>query len=80
MNGTTGMMVKKDCQKILFNIGIKLGVSPRLISERLLDAQDKCDMLNGDVSQEMLEIAVKLWMDAGKPDYASGCVETSRKP
>jgi hypothetical protein len=61
-----------DCKKILFKVGIKFGVSPKLISERLLDAQDKCDMLNGEIPIEYLEVAVKAWQDAGMPDYASG--------
>lgn len=65
-----------DCKKILFKVGMKFGVSPKLISERLLDAQDKCDMLNGEVPVEMLEIAVQAWQDAGMPDYAHG--ETAR--
>lgn len=66
------MLTKEDCKRILFKVGIKFGVSPRLISERLLDAQDKCDMLNGEVPIEYLEVAVKAWMDAGQPDYAHG--------
>jgi hypothetical protein len=65
-------LTKQDCQKILFKVGIKFGVSPKLISERLLDAQDKCDMLNGEVPIEYLEVAVQAWMAAGMPDYASG--------
>lgn len=66
------MLTKEDCKRILFKVGLKFGVSPKLISERLLDAQDKCDMLNGEVPIEMLEVAVKAWMDAGQPDYAHG--------
>lgn len=66
------LLTKEDCQRILFKVGIKFGVSPALISTRLLDAQDKCDMLNGEVPIEMLEVAVKAWMDAGQPDYANG--------
>lgn len=65
-------LTKEDCKRILFKVGIKFGVSPKLISERLLDAQDKCDMLNGEIPVEMLEVAVKAWMDAGQPDYAHG--------
>ena len=64
-----------ECKKILFKVGIKFGVSPALISTRLLDAQDKCDMLNGEVPIEMLEVAVKAWQDAGMPDYANGHTE-----
>lgn len=65
-------LTKEDCKRILFKVGIKFGVSPALISTRLLDAQDKCDMLNGEIPVEMLEVAVKSWMGAGQPDYANG--------
>ena len=66
------MLTTEDCKKILFKVGLKFGVSPKLISERLLDAHDKCAMLNGEVPIEYLEVAVKAWMDAGQPDYANG--------
>ena len=66
------MLTAKERKRILFKVGIKFGVSPALISTRLLDAQDKCDMLNGEVTVEMLEVAVKGWMDAGQPDYVNG--------
>jgi hypothetical protein len=66
------MLTKEDCKRILFKVGLKFGVSPKLISERLLDAQDKCDMLNGKVPIECLEVATQTWMDAGQPDYAHG--------
>lgn len=65
-------LTAEDCKKILFKVGIKFGVSPKLISERLLDAQDKCDMLNGEVPIDYLEVAVQAWKDAGMPDYANG--------
>lgn len=66
------MLTTDDCKRILFKVGIKFGVSPKLISERLLDAQDKCDMLNGEIPIEYLELAVKAWLDSGMPDYANG--------
>lgn len=65
----------KECQTKLFNLGIKLGVSPTLISTRLLSKEDKQDMLNGLVSDETLETAAKCWIDAGKPNYAEGCTK-----
>lgn len=71
------MLTAEDCKKILFKVGIKLGVSPKLISLRLLDAQDKCDMLNGEIPVEYLEVMVKAWMDAGQPNL-SGCQETPK--
>lgn len=66
------MLTKEQCQKRIFNIAIKLGVSPKLISIRLLSKDDKQDMLNGLVPDETLETAVKCWMEAGMPDYANG--------
>ncbi len=72
MNTSSKSLTKDECKKILFKIGIKLGVSPKLISERLLDDNDKCDMLNGDLSIASLEAATELWRDAGMPDYANG--------
>src|SRR5690606_8398373 len=53
------MRTKEECKRILFNIGIKFGVSSRIISTRMLTPQDKCDMLNGDLTVEALEIYVK---------------------
>lgn len=69
------MLTKEQCQKKLFNLGIKLGVSPKLISTRLLSKEDKEDMLNGLLSDDALECHVKVWKDAGMPDYANGLTE-----
>ena len=65
-------LTKEECQKKLFHLGIKLGVSPKLISTRLLSKEDKQDMLNGLLPDEALECHVKCWMDAGMPNYAEG--------
>lgn len=65
-------LTKEECQKKLFHLGIKLGVSPKLISTRLLSKEDKQDMLNGLIPDETLFVAVKCWMEAGMPDYANG--------
>jgi hypothetical protein len=51
----TSPKTKAECQKIIFNLGVKCGVSPKLIAIRMLNAQDKCDMLNGDLGIEELE-------------------------
>lgn len=66
------MPTRDECKRILSKIGLKLGVSPTLIATRLLSEDDKQDMVNGDVPIESLELHVKLWMDAGMPDYAHG--------
>jgi hypothetical protein len=73
------MPTKQECQKIIFNLGIKCGVSPKLIATRLLSEDDKQDMLRGDLPIEALECAVRLWMDAGMPDYANGLTEPMKK-
>jgi len=70
----------EQCKRILFNLGIKFGVSPKLISERLLSKEDKQDMLNGDVPLETLEVAVELWKQAGMPDYANGHTDPYKTP
>jgi hypothetical protein len=66
------MITQQQCQKRIFNVAIKLGVSPKLIATRLLSIDDKNDMVNGLIPDEVLEIAVRAWMDAGMPDYANG--------
>ncbi len=66
------MLTKQECQKRIFNVAIKLGVSPNLIATRLLSADDKQDMLNGLVPDDTLETAVKCWMAAEMPNYAEG--------
>lgn len=66
------MPTKDECKRILFRIGIKLGVSPNLIATRLLSEEDKQDMVNGLLSIESLECHVKVWMEASMPDYANG--------
>jgi hypothetical protein len=69
------MITKDDCKRILSRVGITLGVSPSLISTRLLGPSDKREMLSGDITYDVLLVAVKLWMDAGMPDYANGCTK-----
>ncbi len=68
----TKTLTVKECKSELFKIGIQLGVSPTLISTRLLSKEDKHDMLNGLVPVDSLMTAVKCWMNAKMPDYANG--------
>ncbi len=65
-------MDAEKCKRKLFDIGIKIGVSPTLISTRLLSKEDKQDMLDGRVEDEALLTAVKCWIEAGMPDYSNG--------
>lgn len=66
------MLTIDECKKMLFNAGITTGVSPKLISERLLSADDKKDMLNGKISMESLITHVKVWKENGMCNYADG--------
>lgn len=69
-------MTKEECKKILSMIGFKLGVSPNLISARLLSDDDKIYMLDGIISIVELESSVEAWRNNGMPDYAHGKRET----
>jgi hypothetical protein len=40
-----------------------------------LSKDDKNDMVNGLITDEQLEVAVKVWMDNKMPDYANGNTE-----
>lgn len=69
------LVSREKCKSDLFKIGIKLGVSPKLISTLLLSDLDKIDMLDGLIEMSALETHVRVWMDNGMPDY----VVTSKK-
>lgn len=64
-----------ECKKVLFKLGIKHGVSPKLISERLLSKDDKDDMLQGLISFETLDCFVKVWKEYGMCNYSNGTGE-----
>ena len=68
-------LTKQECQKKLFDIGLKLGVSPKLIATRLLSKDDKDDMLQGLISDDSLLTAVKIWQENGMPNYENGTCE-----
>lgn len=69
-------LTKEQCQKIIFNAAIKLGCSPKLITTRLLDDQDKVDMKVGLIDIVALECHIEAFMASGMPDYAHGSIET----
>lgn len=72
-------LTEQQCKSIIFNLGIKYGISPARISLKLLSKEDKTDMLNGDIPLDCLDLAVKLWIEAGCPDYANGCSKPTRR-
>lgn len=61
----------KECKSILFKMGIQVGVSPKLISLRLLSKADKQDMLAGLLPLESLITHVKVWAQNGCPNYVN---------
>lgn len=69
------MPTKEQCQHQIFKIGLDLGVSPKLISTRLLSKDDKEDMLQGLIEYDYLVTGVRVWMLNGMPDYANGLHE-----
>lgn len=66
------MRTDKECKSLISSVAWSLGVSPRLISVRLLDDNDKNDLRHGVITKEALKCAVEVWRDNGMPDYANG--------
>lgn len=62
------MKTNEECKKILFTLGIQCGVSPKLISTRLLDDFDKDDIREGLIDISVLKRFVEVWRDMGMPD------------
>lgn len=63
------MPTADECRRMIFNVGLKCGASPKLISTRLLSDDDKNDMLAGSVNEVYLEGAVRVWIENGMPNY-----------
>lgn len=57
------MPTETDCKRLIFKAAISLGAS------------DKHLMLDGEIDEDVLRVAVKCWMDAGVPNYAEGSSE-----
>ncbi len=59
------MRTTEQCKNIIFNLGIEFGVSPRLIAERMLNEQDKGDMLSGVLTIDALRACVEVSKASG---------------
>lgn len=70
-----GQLTKEECKKILSMLGFELGISPNLITTRLLSDNDKVDMLDGLIPIVSLRANIEVWRDNGLPDYAHGLTE-----
>lgn len=72
------MPTVEECKRMISKLGFELGVSPRLITTRLLDAKDKKDLVCGLLPVESLREGVKLWLKNEMPDYAHGQTQPYR--
>lgn len=66
------MPTEEQCKKILSKIGFEIGISPKLISTRLLSKEDKDDMLSGELTKEIIIVHVRVWITNKMPDYTNG--------
>lgn len=69
------MLTDKQCKELISKLAWALGVSPKLISLRLLNEQDKNDIRQGVLNYDALKLNIELWRDNGMPDYANGKLE-----
>lgn len=65
-------LTTQECKRLLSKLGWKLGVSPKLIAERLLSEDDKSDLRRGALPNDALECHITAWIDSGLADYAHG--------
>lgn len=66
------MLTIDECRKMISKVAWEIGVSPKLISTRLLSNEDKKDMINGDLPYDSLLCHAKVWKEQGLRDCASG--------
>lgn len=59
------MLTVEECKRILFKLGIEFGVSPSLISTRLLSVQDKKDMREGVLTIDALRASMEVSKESG---------------
>ena len=72
------MRTKEQCKKIIFDLGEKFKISPKLISTTMLSIKDKEAMLSGEISIVELERYTELWKGNGMPDISSGILGWAR--
>lgn len=70
------LLTDEECKAIIKSVAIKLCARAQLIATRLLTEEDKNDMRQGNLSIEVLEDHIKVWIENGMPDYAHGKHET----
>ena len=66
------MRTDSECKKIISQIAWEVGVSPALISTRLLSDDDKNDIRAGLIDRGSLRVAVEVWIKNGMPNYSKG--------
>lgn len=63
------------CKGIIRKISVQYSIDSKLIVTRLMNQNDKEDMRNGDLSMDVLDLYVSVWIKSGCPDYAHGLTE-----
>lgn len=61
---------KIDMVKLVQNSLKGLNISPQQIIDELLSIEDEQDIVNGNVSTQLLRLHIELWLKAGKPYYS----------
>lgn len=63
-------LTDEECKKIISILAKKYSVRAFLITNKLMDADDKNDLRNGDLSVDSLEAHIRVWREDGMKDYA----------
>lgn len=58
----------KQADYMITTAAIEYGVSPRLIRTLLISDEDYSELGKGEISQQILNMHVKLWKDGGCKD------------
>lgn len=65
-------LTDQECKKLIFRVAIQCGVSPNLITTKLLSDDDKQDMRNGELSEIAPLCHVTTFREAEFPSRKTG--------
>lgn len=64
-------MTEQEAKRMISKLGFKHGVAPGLISTRLLDKDDKSELIAYLLQYEHLSLHVGVWVSNKQPDYVT---------
>lgn len=67
MSGQQRHLSDELCIKIIKRVAARHKIAPRLITTRLMDDDDKDSMRRGEISEDVLDLFVRLWIKKGMP-------------